>query len=93
MKCSHVIAYLAGGISRPSRYAMAMKIIKSHEKSQSRKEAIEQAEKEEIDHLFVGWQALKPVCTDDIDGVNPFNCHLISVDKFFTDDINGKIKS
>jgi hypothetical protein len=65
------IARIAGGILKPSRYAMATRILKSNLNSKERNEAIEKADDGEIEQVFIDLQ----VFDDELEGFDPLNCH------------------
>jgi hypothetical protein len=66
-------------ILKPSRYAMATRIAKSMLNSEERNKAIEKAETDEIEQVFVDLQAVHPVYEDELEGFDPLNCHLFTV--------------
>ncbi len=80
-------ARIAGGILRPGRYAMATRIVKSKLNSEERKVVIEKAEAEEIE------QVLQPVYEDELEGFDPLNCHLFTVEKLLANGDFDKMKS
>ncbi len=86
---------IAGGVLKPGRYAMASTKVttKQKEKSEERKQGIEEAEQDEIKQIFIDLKALEPVYKHELNGVKPYNCHLFSVEKFLTDGQHDKFKS
>ena len=78
----------------PSRYSMAIKVQNKNETPERRK-AIERADKDEIELLFVDLQGLKPVCYDEIKnaGAQVYNSHMFGVKKFLADGTHDKFKS
>ncbi len=86
-------ARIASGILKPSRYTMATKIIKQQSNSEERNTAIEKAESEEIELLFVGLRALQPVLPQELGDTKPFRCHMFTVEKFLADGSFDKVKT
>ena len=78
----------------PSRYTMAIKVNKRKE-TPERKKAIEKADTDEIDLLFVQLRGLKPEYYNKIkkEGAQIYNSHMFSVEKFFADGTHDKFKS
>jgi hypothetical protein len=60
---------------------MATRIAKSKLNSEERNRAIEKAETEEIEQVFIDLQAVQPVYEDELEGFDPLNCHLFPVEK------------
>ena len=73
---------------------MAVKVQKGRETPERRK-AIETADKNEIELLFVDLKGLKPVSYEEIkkSGVQVYNSHMFSVEKFLADGTHDKFKS
>jgi hypothetical protein len=86
-------ARTAGGIIKPSRYGMATRIAKSELNSEKRNKAIEKAETEEIEQVFVDLQAMQPVYENELEGFEPLNCHLFNVEKLLANGDVDKMKS
>jgi hypothetical protein len=86
-------ARIAGGILKPSRYAMATRIAKSMLNSEERNKVIEKAETDEIEQVFVDLQAVHPVYEDELEGFDPLNCHLFTVEKLLANGDFDKMKS
>eukprot|EP00590_Aulacoseira_subarctica_P002999 CAMPEP_0172416062 /NCGR_PEP_ID=MMETSP1064-20121228/2499_1 /TAXON_ID=202472 /ORGANISM="Aulacoseira subarctica , Strain CCAP 1002/5" /LENGTH=671 /DNA_ID=CAMNT_0013153423 /DNA_START=324 /DNA_END=2338 /DNA_ORIENTATION=+ len=77
----------------PKRYAMAVKINKSKETDPERRKAMDKADKEEIELLFVDLQGLLPVKEEEIAGQQVYNSHMFGVEKFLADGSHDKFKS
>jgi hypothetical protein len=60
---------------------MATRIAKSMLNSEERNKAIEKMETDEIEQVFVDLQAVQPVYEDELEGFDPLNCHLFTVEK------------
>jgi len=86
-------ARIAGGVLKPSRYTMATQIAKSKLNSEERNRAIEKAEMEEIEQVFIDLQAVQPVYEDELEGFDPLNCHLFTVEKLLANGDFNKMKS
>jgi hypothetical protein len=86
-------ARVASGILKPSRYTMATKIIKQQSNSEERNAAIEKAESEEIELLFMGLRALQPVLPQELGDTKPLRCHMFTVEKFLADGSFDKVKT
>jgi hypothetical protein len=84
---------VAKGINPPSRYAMAVKVLKSEVFTEDRLKAIEDAEAQEILLLFSDLQALLPVYKKHIKGMEALNCHMFTVEKFKANGEFDKMKS
>ena len=84
---------VAKGVSKPSRYAMAMKVLKDTISSKERRKAIEVAETVEILLLFSDLQALQPVYKEFTKGSKPLNCHMFTVEKYKATGEFDKMKS
>jgi len=67
-------------INPPARYTMAVKVNKAKETGERRK-AIEKADKDEIELLFVQLNGLLPEYEEDVKG-KAYNCHMFGVEKF-----------
>jgi len=72
---------------------MATKIIKQQSNSEERNAAIEKAESEEIELLFVGLRALQPVLPQELGDTKPLRCHMFTVEKFLADGRFDKVKT
>jgi hypothetical protein len=80
-------------VRRPDRYTMAsVKISKAKEKDFTRKQGIENSEKDEINLLFEDLQGLKPVHKQDVRG-KAYSCHMFTVEKFLANGDHHKYKS
>jgi hypothetical protein len=77
----------------PKRYAMAVKINKNKETDSERRKAMDKADKEEIELLFVDLQGLLPVKEEEIAGQQVYNSHMFGVEKFLADGSHDKFKS
>jgi hypothetical protein len=72
---------------------MATRIAKSKLNSEERNRAIEKAETEEIEQVFINLQAVQPVYEDELEGFDPLYCHLFIVEKLLTNGDFDKMKS
>ncbi len=61
--------------------------------SKERKKSIEKAEPEEIEQVFVDLQPMQPVYEDELEGFDPLNCHLFTVEKLLANGDCDKMKS
>jgi hypothetical protein len=57
------------------------------------KKAIEKADKDEIELLFVDLNGLLPVYEEELDGEKAYNSHLFGVEKFLANGKHDKFKS
>ena len=93
MEATAQSAKIAGKILEPSRYAMATRIAKSNLNSIERDKAIEKTESEEIEQVFVDLQAVQPVYEDELEGLDPVDCHLFTVEKLLANGDFNKMRS
>jgi hypothetical protein len=61
--------------------------------SKERNEVIEKAETGEIEQVFIDLRAVHPVFDDELEGFNPLNCHLFTVEKLLANGDLKKMKS
>jgi len=78
-------------INPPARYTMAVKVNKRKETG-GRRKAIEKADKDEIELLFVELHGLLPEFEKDVQG-RAYNCHMFGVEKFLATGEHDKFKS
>eukprot|EP00590_Aulacoseira_subarctica_P000645 CAMPEP_0172416458 /NCGR_PEP_ID=MMETSP1064-20121228/2944_1 /TAXON_ID=202472 /ORGANISM="Aulacoseira subarctica , Strain CCAP 1002/5" /LENGTH=262 /DNA_ID=CAMNT_0013154125 /DNA_START=168 /DNA_END=956 /DNA_ORIENTATION=+ len=78
-------------INPPPRYTMVIKINKSKETG-DRLKAIEQADKDETELLFIQLNGLLPTREEDVQG-KPYNRHMFGVEKFLATGEHDKFKS
>ncbi len=71
---------------------MATRTAKSKLNSEERNVAIEKAEAEEIEQVFDNLQAMQPVYEDELEGFDPLNCHLFTVEKLLANGDFDKMK-
>ncbi len=69
------------------------RIAKSKINSEERNKAIEKAEAEETEQVFVDLQAVQPVYENELEGFEPLNCHLFTVEKLLANGDFDKMKS
>ena len=79
-------------INPPGRYITAVKVNKSQETG-DRKIAIEKADKDEVELLFVDLGGLKPEFEENMKGKKAYNCHMFGVEKFLATGVHDKFKS
>ncbi len=84
---------IAGGVLRPSRYAMASTKVRKDGENAARKAAINKAEIGEIELLFVDLQALQPVYPEEMGENEPLRSHMFSVEKFNAEGEFEKVRS
>jgi len=86
-------ARIAGGVLKPSSYTMATWIAKSKLNSEERNRVIKKVETGEIEQVFIDLQAVQPVYEDELEGFDPLNCHLFTLEKLLANGDFDKMKS
>jgi len=71
---------------------MATWIAKSKLNSEERNRVIKKVETEEIEQVFINLQAVQPVYEDELEGFDPVNCHLFTVEKLLANGDFDKMK-
>ena len=79
----------------PNRYHHAMASVKLNKKKETgkRKAAIDKADKDEIELLFVQLQGLLLKVKEDLKGAKVYNSHMFTVEKFLASGEHDKFKS
>lgn len=79
----------------PERYRQAMASVKLNKRKETgeRKAAIDKADKDEIEVLFVQLRGLLPKFKEDLNGTKVYNSHMFTVEKFLASGEHDKFKS
>jgi len=79
----------------PERYRQAMASVKLNKRKETGepKTAIDKADKDEIELLFVQLRGLLPKFKDDLKGAKAYNSHMFTVEKFLATGEHDKFKS
>jgi len=80
-------------VNPPERYTLASVKLNKKKETGERKAAIDQADKDELELLFVQLRGLLPRFKEELNGEKAFNSHMFTVEKFLASGVHDKFKS